>query len=202
MSICLFVCLSSLISQTTVLMEMKCWGKTPLGLRIAKKEYIRLMSWESWELKMIEIQQAALLLDLIPFWQFLLVAINRCPAHFIAFVQHNGGGNPLKLSWKWNQHKTVYIWPFSVENIAIESLYFYERAVNKGGRWPYIDILQSRATYIHFSYSRPCCYATRSICFSKRTRRNIYLVSGCANIECISAVLLEFVGGSIQRVVS
>ena len=57
------------------------------------------------------------------------------------------------ISWKWNQHKTVYIWPFFVENIAIESLYFYERAVNKGDRCPYIDILQSRATYSLFIFT-------------------------------------------------
>ena len=164
-------------------------------------EYIRFIGWE---LKVIESQQAALLPDLIPFWQFLLVAINWCPAHFIAFVQHNGGWKSTQnMSWKWNQQKTENLTIFlECWKYCNEILYFYERAVNKGDRWPYIDILQSRATYIHFSYSRPCCYATRSICFSKRTRRNIYLVSGCANIECISAVLLEFVGGSIQRVVS
>ena len=90
----------------------------------------------------------------------------------------------------------MYIRPFSqnAENIAIESLYFYERAVNKGDRWPYIDILQSRATYSIFIYSRPCSYVTQSICFSKRTRSNIDLVSGCANIECIGAIFAGVCG--------
>ena len=164
-------------------------------------EYIRLIGWE---LKVIESQQAALLPDLIPFWQFLFVAINRCPAHFIAFVQNNRGWKSTKtlLKMKSTQncvYLTIFRWKYCnrklISYISMKGLW----TKVAGGR---ILIFFKVEPHIHFSYSRPCCYATRSICFSKRTRRNIYLVSGCANIECISAVLLEFVGGSIQRVVS
>ena len=142
------------------------WSELSIFFRFLKKinEYIRLIGWE---LNVLGSQQVALLPDLIPFWQFLLVAINWCPAHFIAFVQHNGGGNPLKLSWKWNQHKTVYIWPFSVENIAIESLYFYERAVNKGDRCPYIDILQSRAPFSLFIFTSLLLCNSKHMFFQK-----------------------------------
>ena len=76
------------------------------------------------------------------------------PFHRLCTTQW-GWKSTQNISWKWNQHKTVYIRPFSqnAENIAIESLYFYERAVNKGDRWPHIDILQSRATYSLFIFT-------------------------------------------------
>ena len=127
-------------------------------------EYIRLIGWE---LKVIESQQVALLPDLIPFWQFLLVAINRCPAHFIAFVQHNGGENPLKTSLENEINTKLCISDHFPRNIAIESLYFYERAVNKGDRCPYIDILQSRATYSLFIFTSLLLCNSKHMFFQK-----------------------------------